>query len=547
MDMEASKPLANNESNRQTPYYPTDFPAPQVKPLFSLEKGDFAFGICAIVFSVFTAVFGICGGYALGYLISCLFMMGLFTVYFAKGAAVRFFPVLCGILSIANASVFLCTSNGSVRFFGALVSFLLGLISFGELRSGGAKGNRETLGILYTAGATINNVGIAIKSLFVNQNGHNKVIGKSLVGFLCAVPLLFIIVPLLISSDDAFRGMMHNLFGNSTNTLFRAIFGLILSVFVISYGFSLKKERISKAKKSNLPGIENAYIISFLSAICVCYLMYLFSQLAYFFSAFSGFLPDGEITYAQYARKGFFEMCTIAVINLGIVFLALLIAKKKEGKVCTAIKALTTFVAVFTLVIIATAISKMVLYIDVYGMTVLRLTTSAFMVFLGVVFISVILRIYIVKINIVKTACVAAGCILLILGTANVNSICAKYNYESYISGKLLSVDIDAMYQLGDEGIPYLVKLADHENEYVAREARKYLAQALLYTYFEDLRNEPEFTVSLLQDKQKNKSFSYFSIPKAAAYESLYSFIEENPNFASQCKELLLEFQNDFF
>ena len=50
------------------------------------------------------------------------------------------------------------------------------------------------------------------------------------------------------------------------------------------------------------------------------------------------------------------------------------------------------------------------LYIDAYGMTVRRVTTSAFMVFLAIVFVSVILRIYIRKINIVKIGLVAAGC-----------------------------------------------------------------------------------------------------------------------------------------
>ena len=531
MDMETNNP----QDAAFRPVYPT----PIRKPLFNLTKGDIGFGICAVIFSIFTAVFGIFGGFALGYFLSCLLMTGLFAVYFAKGIKVRFFPVFCGILSVANAAVFLCTSNGSVRFFGAVVSFLLGLLCFGELRNGAAKGNRETLGLFYTASSTIENIDVAVKSLFVSDNGRKKIVGKALVGLLCAVPALFVIVPLLISSDDAFRGMVRSLFGNPVANIFKAIFGLIVSVFVMSYGFSLKKERISKAKKINFSGIENTYIISFLSAISACYLLYLFSQLAYFFSAFSGFLPDGEITYAQYARKGFFEMCAIAVINLILVFLALLLAKKKEGKVCNAIKLLSTFVAVFTLVIIATALSKMALYIGAYGMTVLRLTTSAFMVFLAVVFISVILRIFFVKINIVKTALLAAGCILLLLGTANVNAVCARYNYESYISGRLTSVDMEAMFQLGDEGIPYLVKLADHEDSDISATAKRYLARAIIYDYFEGLESDAILTEDVLQGKEQKSGFSYFSIPKAAANRHLYDFLAEHPEFAYEYRVFL--------
>jgi len=545
MDMETNIPLTPDESQKQqqssppVSFWEAPCPEPIKKPLFSLKKGDVAFGVCAVIFSIFTAVFGIFGGYAFGYFLSCLFMMGLFAVYFAKRVTIRFLPVLCGVISIANAAVFICTSNGSVRFFSAVVSFLLSLVCFGDLLNGTAKGNRETLGIFYSAVATMGNIGVSLKSLFFIGNGKQKVIGKAFVGILCAVPVLLIVVPLLISSDVAFQGMMRKLFSNSFSNFFKVIFGLMLSIFVLSYGFSLKKSRIAKVKSGNPASIENVYIVSFLSVISVCYLLYLFSQLAYFFSAFKGFLPNKEITYAEYARKGFFEMCIIAVINLMIVFLALLIAKKKEGKVCNAIKVLATFVAIFTLIIIATAISKMVLYISAYGMTVLRLTTSAFMVFLAVVFVSVILRIFFIKINIIKTALVAAGCILLLLGTANVNAVCARYNYESYISGRLTSVDMEAMFRLGDEGIPYLVKLADHKDSAVSAKAKRYLARAIIYDYFEDLESDAILTEDLLQGKEQKNGFSYFSIPKAAANRSLYTFLAEHPDFAYNYKTFL--------
>ncbi|MBO5852890.1 MAG: DUF4173 domain-containing protein [Clostridia bacterium] len=500
--------------------------------LFSLEKTDIAFAICAIAFSVFTAVFGICGGYALGYLISCMLVFVLFVIYFIKNAKAKFLPIFSGILAIANAAVFVCTSNSGVRFFGALASFLLAIVCFDGLVVGRSKGNRETLGIFYTAIATISNIGVSLKSLLVGKEDDKKLVAKALVGIALAIPVLFVVIPLLISSDDAFRGMMNNIFGDAAKNIFKVIFGLILSIFVISYGFSLKKGRVSRAKKGELPGVENVYLISFLTAINLCYMLYLFSQLAYFFSAFKGFLPNGDITYAEYARKGFFEMCTIAVINLVLVFISLLIAKKNNGKVSNTIKCLATFMAVFTLIIITTAISKMVMYIDTYGMTVLRLTTSAFMVFLAIVFISVILRIFILKINIVNTSLITAGCILLILGTLNVNAVCAKYNYESYVSQRLRTIDINALYELGDEGVPYIVKLTEDKDYFVSESAKKYLARAIVYNYFEDLFEDSDLSASSLKEKEKEKGFERFSIPKAIAYESIYQFLEQNPNFS---------------
>lgn len=509
-------------------------PEPETKELYVLDKKDTAFAIGAVAASVFGAVFGICGGFALGYMLSVVCMLALFGAYFGKGNKKRVWPMLCGLLSLANSAVFVCTSNSSVRFFGVVICFLLALVCFDGLVSGGTKGNRQTLGVFYSALSTMGNIGVSVRSLFSNENGDKKALGKVLVGVLCAVPVLLVVVPLLLSSDEAFSGMMHRIFENTSGTFFKMLLGLGLSLFVIAYGFSVKADTARRIKQGKSGGVENVYLISFLAAISLCYVLYLFSQLAYFFSAFRGFLPDGEITYAQYARKGFFEMCAIATINLGIVFLAMIIAKKENGKVCPGIRAVATFIAAFTLIIIATAISKMVLYISAYGMTVLRLTTSAFMVFLAIIFISVILRIYIAKINIVKTGLVAAGCIVLILGTANVNRVCAAYNYESYKNGKLPNIDVDAMYDLGYEGIPYIVALASDEDAPTA--ADRYLWQAYRGErgdYFETLPMElsADFGAEDLKKYEKHTGFSHYSIPRAKAYESLYEFLDANPGF----------------
>lgn len=511
----------------------------QPKPLFSLGKRDFVFAVCAVIACVLVVVYGVFGGFALGYTVTSACMLCLFVAYFSGGGKMSAFSVTCGVLTLANAAVFLCTTNGSVRFFGMLVSFCLALVCLDGLIVGRTRGNRDTICLFCRAAATVENLDIAMKSLLIDGSGNKKKIGKVLIGLLCAVPVLIVVIPLLRASDEAFRGMLDSMFVNAGKTVFGTVVGIALSVFAISYGFSLKAGRIAQGKKSQFAGIENVYLVSFLSAISLCYLLYLFSQLAYFFSAFKGFLPDGEITYAQYARKGFFEMCVIAVINFVLVSVTMLLARKREGEACFIIKLLATFIGVFTLVIIATAISKMVLYINEYGMTVLRVTTSAFMVFLAVVFISVILKIYIRKINIIKTALLTAGCVVLLLGVVNVNRVCAKYNYESYISGRHQTVDIEALYNLGDEGIPYIVKLADDENRPIQLKAKKCLAKAFLRDYFDGMDTLESFIAVDLREREKDSEISKLSLPRVAAYDSLYEYLEAHPQFSTQCRNYL--------
>ncbi len=509
----------------------------QERPLFNLTKNDLIFSVCALVFSIFTAIFGFFSGFALGYLLSTVLLFTALIIYFSKGSKISVFPIICGIISLLNCAVFICTTNGSVKFFAVLTNLFLILISLDGFVNADSKGNKKTFAIFVSAISTMGNLDITVKSLFTNVNGEKKSLGKILIGLVCAIPVLIVVVPLLISSDDAFKGLVSNIFSNCFATILKALLGIIISIFIISYAFSIKAGRIYKLKENIFAGIDNIYVVSFLTTISGCYILYLFSQLAYFFSAFKGFLPDEKITYAQYARKGFFEMCIIAVINLCIVVISLLLAKKKNSKVSYSIRILTTFISLFTLIIIATSISKMILYINTYGMTVLRLTTSAFMLFLAVVFISLIFRIYINKINVIKTALITAGLITLVLGTVNVNSVCAKYNYDAYITKQLKTIDVEAIYQLGDEGIPYIVKLSVSKNDEIAIEARRYLAKIYLYDYFDNMENAENFTLEDLKKNQNNNDFGSFSIPKHIAYESLYKFIENNPKFASYCQD----------
>ena len=104
-----------------------------------------------------------------------------------------------------------------------------------------------------------------------------------------------------------------------------------------------------------------------------------------------------------------------------------------------------------------------------------------------------------------------------------------------------------ALYSLGDEGIPYVVKLADDEDPNIAFEAKKYLADAYFYDYFEDMQDAEELTVEDLRKQRKDKGFARFSLPKAKAYESFYEYIEENPDFAAEYREPLYEQSEEYY
>jgi hypothetical protein len=102
-------------------------------------------------------------------------------------------------------------------------------------------------------------------------------------------------------------------------------------------------------------------IYSGLAVLNGLFLVYFLSQTSYFFSAFGNALPE-TMTYAEYARRGFFELCVVAVLNLAIIGIAHILIQKKgsDDKTSKVLLWETLSLCVFTLLLIATAISKMI-------------------------------------------------------------------------------------------------------------------------------------------------------------------------------------------
>ena len=193
----------------------------------------------AVVVCVFASLFGIFSGFTFGYMLSAIFMFALFAFYFAKSFKLKFLPIIFGLLSLANTAVFITTSNGWVRFFAFVLSFLLGFACFDSLVHGLPKGNFRTFGIFTSAFMTIGNIGISLRSVFTARKSNKRIFPKILLGLACALPVITIVLPLLIASDDAFSGMMDKIFSAGIAPIFKSIFGVSISIFAISYGLSL--------------------------------------------------------------------------------------------------------------------------------------------------------------------------------------------------------------------------------------------------------------------------------------------------------------------
>ena len=265
---------------------------------------------------------------------------------------------------------------------------------------------------------TFGKLGQAFYTLFHSEkSGEKRKLGSVLLGILTALPVLAVVIPLLASSDAAFSAMLEHWlsFDYIGEAFIVLIFGLALFLLLFGRLVSLPHVRRSDPPCSSGSGLEPTVVIAFLGAIAAVYVLYLFSQLAYFFNAFSGLLPE-KFTVAEYARRGFFEMTLISAFNLGILLLSYLICRKKDGRTPMAVRVLSLLLCLFSLVLSVTVLSKLRLYIGSFGMTRLRIVTSVFTVFLIAVFLSVAVRLFVKKMPYMKVALVVGTALLLVCG-----------------------------------------------------------------------------------------------------------------------------------
>ncbi len=453
-----------------------EYTPPQInKPKYEIEKRDLVFSLLCLIISILTVILVFWGGFKIGFTVSYILLFTVMSLFlYNKEHKPDSFSSVCGALSVISAFVYGYSGNSSVNTYLFIVMFFLSALWFASLcgsKDNGKEFGTVTLSFATVFGESLGNVDKACRSLLDSKNERLKAFSKAFIGILCALPALVIIIPLLASADGAFEGLLEYVGENIGELVLQVIIGAVLAPFVISYGLGMRKNERKPKEEKDIKGLENVYIVSFLSVLAFVYVAYLFSQLAYFFDAFKGILPD-EFIPSAYARRGFFEMSIISGINFVIIYCALIFKnKEKDSK---AVSAISTFIILFTLFLISAAIAKMILYIQNFGMTVLRLTTSGFMVFLAVVFIALMFRCFNKKTPVLKTAFIAATCVLLIFGFGNVNRVVADYNVYAYKMGHLQSIDISTLVKQGTSGVPALYDVYKNLPEYRA-DARKKL------------------------------------------------------------------------
>ena len=530
-------------------YQPNNYINQKKEPKITLTKRDliFAFIFFAVGFLIVDFVFF--HGFNLGFTIAFFVLFISVTAYlFDTKNKTSLFSYVCGVLSLAGAVTFSIYNDilvNSIMVF--LVCALFGIYVCGI--SGSFTHNQGSYRMLVDL----------LKNTFVSPfsnasditGAYGKVMSKNkmsknvIIGIALALPVLLVIIPLLAGSDAAFENLVKIILKNIGSYLLEAILAVIITPFIILYVVSkkCKSASLGSAKAKSKGVIQSPVTVSFLSVISVTYIVYLFSQLAYFFSAFSGILPEGySFSASVYARRGFFEMFAICVINMIIIALANILTKRVKGKIPIAVKAISAFILTFTVLILVTAMAKMKLNIEIFGLSKNRLLVSVFMIMIFVIIVFYIIHVFLPKVSYMQPIIIICSAMFIALSFSDIDGMVAKYNIDAYTSGKIDSIDLEYINNLSDSSLIYITDLADSDNHKVAREARKIINRNLERNYHSDIFNNDTEKQNITY--KNNTDFREYNYSKGRGEKALVEYY--NSLSAEERERLINQYELDF-
>jgi hypothetical protein len=134
----------------------------------------------------------------------------------------------------------------------------------------------------------------------------------------------------------------------------------------------------------SLGAVEVGVVLGLLNVLFACFVAV---QFRYFFGGAARVMAIAELTYAEYARRGFFELTWVAGLMLPLLLGMHALLRKNSPTAGRIFRPLAGAQIALLFVIMASAVGRMRLYQSEYGLTELRLYTSAFMLWLGLVFV----------------------------------------------------------------------------------------------------------------------------------------------------------------
>lgn len=208
-----------------------------------------------------------------------------------------------------------------------------------------------------------------------------------LIGLAVAVPLLAFVWLLLLSADRIFMNMTMEMF-RALNLL--NVIGFVCTavfMFFAAYGLlTYLSERHLSEQAAEHKKAESMVAVTVALPLTLLYMVFCGVQIV---CLFLGHVDMAGMTYAEYARQGFFQLLFVCMLNLVLV-----LAGGHFFRESVLLKAVLTVMSLCTYIMIFSSGVRMILYIRHYYLTFLRILVLWALAVIFLLLTGVLIRIY---------------------------------------------------------------------------------------------------------------------------------------------------------
>lgn len=286
------------------------------------------------------------------------------------------------------------------------------------------------------------------------RHSVRPIVGPAVLGLTSAL-----VVTVILASGDALFASYFEVGDVVSTALGRfAAACLAMSLVVVAGGIAVGSEQ-RPALSSRGWATPRSAIVAF-APLCVVYVMYVAVQCSTLLLGADHVRDRTGLTFAEYARGGFFQLVAVGVLTFVALTVLRPIARDADRRERLVLRVLGAVASACTIAMVVAAIAKLDLYGDVFGLTMLRLHTTVFAVWLGLalaIAMFALLRLdgeWVVP----AVACTALVGVLA-MNVVNPERIVAEHNLTETIDST--EFDIAYLVSLSDDAVPAIVTHLD--------------------------------------------------------------------------------------
>ena len=338
--------------------------------------------------------------------------------------------------------------------------------------------------------------GIQLSQTHKEQNPSKSKPGLAILrGVLITIPLLIVFGLLLAAADTIFSEMLSSAFDWLKFDIFDNLIPQTLFILLLTwFGAAALWHALTKSEKTLAIQPDKPLFKPFLGmtetsialiSLNVLFALFLVVQFRYFFAGSANVSIDG-FTYAEYARRGFFELVAVALIASVLYFSLASFTKRGTQAKKHAFSVMAGLLLAQVGVMLISAFQRLRLYEQAYGFTSLRLAAHVFMVFVGLLLLALILMELtnsFRRLGLVLALGVLAFALVMV--GLNEDALIAQQNLERAVQGEKL----DAAYlvhDLSNDAVPTLFRYMDDPDIDPELQEKLQLVMACRFANFED-------------------------------------------------------------